>query len=62
LRLLTLPESIQKAISENLITFGHAKAILSAKGKENQERLLLNYKKRTLSKGGRKTCQKGGNA
>ncbi len=49
IRLLNLPESIQKAISENLITFGHAKVILSAKGKENQEKLFFEIIRRELS-------------
>lgn len=49
LRLLLLPLSCQKALCEKLITFGHAKAILSIKGKENQERALLEVIKKGLS-------------
>ncbi len=49
LRLLSLPASVQKAIYEDLITFGHAKAILSVKGKENQERILYDVIKNGLS-------------
>lgn len=49
LRLLSLPISVQKALYEELITFGHAKAILSIKGKENQERVLLEVIKKGLS-------------
>ncbi|MFB3851799.1 MAG: ParB/RepB/Spo0J family partition protein [Acidobacteriota bacterium] len=49
IRLLSLPPSVQKALYEDLITFGHAKAILSIKGKENQERALLEVIKKGLS-------------
>ncbi|MCX7829697.1 MAG: ParB/RepB/Spo0J family partition protein [Acidobacteria bacterium] len=49
LRLLSLPASVQKALYEDLITFGHAKAILSIKGKENQERALYEVIKKGLS-------------
>lgn len=49
IRLLSLPPSVQKAVYEDLITFGHAKAILSIKGKENQERALLEVIKKGLS-------------
>lgn len=40
LRLLTLPEVIQKAIEEEKITEGHAKAILSIEDEEKQKLLL----------------------
>ena len=46
---MSLPISVQKALYEDLITFGHAKAILSIKGKENQERVLLEVIKKGLS-------------
>lgn len=40
LRLLTLPEQIQKAIEEERITEGHAKALLSTENEEKQRSLL----------------------
>ena len=40
LRLLTLPEPIQKAIEQERITEGHAKALLSAEDEEKQKALL----------------------
>lgn len=49
LRLLSLPASVQKALYEEVITFGHAKALLSVKGKENQERALLEVIRKGLS-------------
>lgn len=49
IRLLSLPQSVQKALYEDLITFGHAKAILSIKGKENQEKVLYEIIKKGLS-------------
>ncbi|MEW6408033.1 MAG: ParB/RepB/Spo0J family partition protein [Patescibacteria group bacterium] len=47
LRLLTLPAEIQKAISDEKITFGHAKAILGIEdGKKQLEMLsqIINYR------------------
>ncbi|HPA26553.1 MAG TPA: ParB/RepB/Spo0J family partition protein [Acidobacteriota bacterium] len=49
LRLLTLPESCKKALYEELITVGHAKAILSAKHRDEQERILLEIIRKGLS-------------
>lgn len=49
LRLLTLPESAKKALYEELITVGHAKAILSAKHRDEQERILLEIIRKGLS-------------
>ena len=40
LRLLTLPEQIQKAIEQERITEGHAKALLSTDNEEKQKALL----------------------
>lgn len=39
LRLLTLPQSIQDSVSNNAITMGHAKVILSLEGEKEQETL-----------------------
>lgn len=49
LRLLTLPEEIQKAIFEKKISFGHAKAILSLKTEEEQLKLFKNILLNNLS-------------
>lgn len=40
LRLLSLPKSIQESISKQLITMGHAKAILSLHGFDKQKKLF----------------------
>lgn len=40
LRLLTLPKNIQDSLSSEIITMGHAKAILSVEGMEKQTFLL----------------------
>jgi len=40
LRLLTLPEEIQKALEEEKITEGHAKALLSLKDRQKQKNFL----------------------
>lgn len=47
LRLLTLPAEIQKAISDERITFGHAKAILGIEDEKKQLEMLnqiINYR------------------
>jgi ParB family transcriptional regulator, chromosome partitioning protein len=49
LRLLTLPDHAKKALYEELITVGHAKAILSAKNREAQEILLTEIIRKGLS-------------
>jgi ParB family transcriptional regulator, chromosome partitioning protein len=49
LRLLTLSEAAKKALYEDIITVGHAKAILMAKTRELQDHLLLEIIKRGLS-------------
>jgi len=49
MRLLSLPESAKKALYEELITVGHAKAILSARHREDQEKVLLEIIKKGLS-------------
>jgi len=46
LRLLTLPSLIQKYIEENLVSMGHAKAILSL----NTEREKIRYAKKVVKK------------
>ena len=40
LRLLDLPRPVQEAVGEGLLSMGHARAILSAEGEEEQIRLL----------------------
>lgn len=49
LRLLSLPESIQQNIATNLISMGHAKAILSLEQTDSQESLLQHILKNHLS-------------
>jgi len=49
LRLLTLSEPAQRAVCEGLITFGHAKALLSIKSREKQEELLLDMLRKGIS-------------
>ena len=49
LRLLDLPQEIQKALAENKITIGHAKVILSQEGRNNQLKLLEKILQATLS-------------
>jgi ParB family chromosome partitioning protein len=39
LRILTLPEEIQESVSRGTITFGHAKAIMALKDREDQKSL-----------------------
>jgi ParB family chromosome partitioning protein len=49
LRILNLPEKIQDYISNNLITFGHAKALLSLHDERRQMHLCERIVKRGLS-------------
>lgn len=49
LRLLSLPEQIQRAISENKLTAGHAKALLSLDSKEEQIEFFKNITSQGLS-------------
>ncbi len=49
LRLLTLPEEIQKAIFDKRISFGHAKAILGLKSEEEQLKLFKSILLNNLS-------------
>ena len=49
LRLLNLPEKIQDYLSDNLISFGHAKALLSLQDGKRQLQLCERIIKRSLS-------------
>lgn len=49
LRLLQLPEELWKEISEGTLTMGHAKAILSIEGKQEQLKLAEEIKKKGWS-------------
>lgn len=49
LRLLTLPDEIQRGLREGAITLGHAKAILSADGRPKQLELYQLVRRRDLT-------------
>jgi len=49
MRLLTLPLEVQKLLDENLITEGHARAILSVKGMEEQVKLARKAAEKGMS-------------
>ena len=49
LRLLNLPEKIQELVSSNMISFGHAKALLSLHDEKRQMQLCENIVKNGLS-------------